>query len=223
MKEVNIKITRVFHVILIFNFFKVHSGLLCCYCTKLFKKSSDLEIHIKTSHRVPKRYYHNTKQFSQISGQKYNFISMQSGETLSFKDLDKHAKSQSLKKIFDCPYCGRSFEAQKQLDMHLSNGWCKEMRWLTDPSKEDSQKIFKVLTGKDTDPSIFEKSEEQKTVSAVVATKKKSADHPPVKMTISQPPPSSLQPPQQHSIPLTESPQVSHSNFHDFVQVLKIL
>ena len=97
------------------------------------------------------------------------------------------------------------------------------MRWLTDPSKEDSQKIFKVLTGKDTDPSIFEKSEEQKTVSAVVATKKKSADHPPVKMTISQPPPSSLQPPQQHSIPLTESPQVSHSNFHDFVQVLKIL
>lgn len=86
------------------------------------------------------------------------------------------------------------------------------MRWLTDPSKEDSQKIFKVLTGKDTDPSIFEK--EQKTVSAA-ATKKKSADHPPVKMTISSHPPPSLPPQQQQLVPLTESPQVSHHSDHN--------
>lgn len=87
------------------------------------------------------------------------------------------------------------------------------MRWLTDPSKEDSQKIFKVLTGKDTDPSIFEK--EQKTVSAAATTKKKSADHPPVKMTISSHPPPSLPPQQQQLVPLTESPQVSHHSDHN--------
>ena len=85
------------------------------------------------------------------------------------------------------------------------------MRWLTDPSKEDSQKIFKVLTGKDTDPSIFEKEKKKETAvkSSVAATvsKKKSADYPAVKMTISSPPPL---PPIQQLAPLSESPQVSH-------------
>ena len=86
------------------------------------------------------------------------------------------------------------------------------MRWLTDPSKEDSQKIFKVLTGKDTDPSIFEKEKKKETAvksSAAAATvsKKKSADYPAVKMTISSPPPL---PPIQQLAPLSESPQVSH-------------
>ena len=85
------------------------------------------------------------------------------------------------------------------------------MRWLTDPSKEDSQKIFKVLTGKDTDPSIFEKEKKKETAvkssAAATVSKKKSADYPAVKMTISSPPPL---PPIQQLAPLSESPQVSH-------------
>ena len=84
------------------------------------------------------------------------------------------------------------------------------MRWLTDPSIEDSQKIFKVLTGKDTDPSIFEKEKKKETAvksSAATVSKKKSADYPAVKMTISSPPPL---PPIQQLAPLSESPQVSH-------------
>ena len=203
-------------------YFKVHSGLLCCYCTKLFKKVSDLEIHIKTTHRVAKRYYHNTKQFSHISGQKYNFVCYGCSEVLSYKELDKckckkSADFKKFKQKLDCPFCSRIFDAQKQLDIHLSNGWCKEMHWLSDPSKEDSRKIYKVLTGKDADPTIFDIKAEKQTTKAVPVPKltnknsnaKKSADVeatvPSVKLTLPALPPL---PPQQ-LVPLTESPQVS--------------
>ncbi len=58
-----------------------------------------------------------------------------------------------VKKTFDCPFCKRPFEKQAQLDIHLSNGWCKEMK----KHKLENRKVYKVLTGKDmTDPAFFE-------------------------------------------------------------------
>jgi hypothetical protein len=81
---------------------------------------------------------------------------------MSLKDLDRHACKTSGKKQFDCPHCGRVFNLQTQLDIHLCNGWCKEMRWLDKPSLEDSRKLYKVLTGKESDASMFGPLEEKK-------------------------------------------------------------
>ena len=90
--------------------FQVHQGLLCCYCTKLFKKVSDLETHIRNAHRVPKRYYHNTKQFVSVSGSKYHLVCSICSDIISTKELDQHACKVSAKKQFDCPnQCGRVF------------------------------------------------------------------------------------------------------------------
>ena len=122
--------------------FQVHQGLLCCYCTKLFKKVSDLETHIKSVHRVSSRYYHNAKQFASISGQKYNFVCSICSETITLKNLNTHGCKLSSKKHFDCPFCAREFQTQSQLDIHLSNGWCKEMQ--TTKSIEESRKVYKV-------------------------------------------------------------------------------
>ena len=48
------------------------------------------------------------------------------------------------------------FYSQAQLEVHLCNGWCKEMHWLNTPALEDRRKLYKVLTGKDSDPAIFQ-------------------------------------------------------------------
>ena len=45
-----------------------------------------------------------------------------------------------------------------QLEVHLCNGWCKEMHWLNNPAVEDCRKLYKVLTGKDSDPAIFQET-----------------------------------------------------------------
>ena len=88
------------------------------------------------------------------------------------------------------------------------------MHWLTDPSKDDSRKIFKVLTGKDADPAIFDVKEKSTPVPKLTTknTKSKSADKPAtvpsVKLTLPALPVLPPQPPQQ-LVPLTESPQVS--------------
>ena len=86
------------------------------------------------------------------------------------------------------------------------------MHWLSDPSKEDSRKIFKVLTGKDADPSIFDIKAEKQTVpkhkNAKKSADKPEAALPSVKLTLPALP--ALPPlPQQQLVPLTESPQVS--------------
>ena len=51
-----------------------------------------------------------------------------------------------------------------QLEVHLCNGWCKEMHWLNNPALEDCRKLYKVLTGKDSDPAIFQETPIQKEV-----------------------------------------------------------
>ena len=134
--------------------FQVHRGLLCCYCTKLFKKVSDLEIHIKTAHRVPTRYYPSTKQFSATSGQKYNFVCSQCSCVLSIKDLDKHSCKISGKKTYECPFCNREFASQAPLDVHISNGWCPEIS--KSLKTAENRKIYKVLTGKESDSLTFQ-------------------------------------------------------------------
>ena len=56
------------------------------------------------------------------------------------------------------------FFRQAQLEVHLCNGWCKEMHWLNNPALEDCRKLYKVLTGKDSDPAIFQETPTQKEV-----------------------------------------------------------
>ena len=47
----------------LFNHMKeVHSGLLCQYCLKLFKKVPDLENHLKKVHNIHNVYFNNPKQ-----------------------------------------------------------------------------------------------------------------------------------------------------------------
>ena len=88
------------------------------------------------------RYYHNAKQFANVSGQKYNFVCSICSETISLKNINSHGCKLTAKKHFECPFCAREFQMQAQLDIHLSNGWCKEMQ--KTKSVEESRKVYKV-------------------------------------------------------------------------------
>ena len=46
---------------------QVHKGLLCQYCLKLFKKVSDLEGHMRSTHRVSPRYFPSVAMFNLVS------------------------------------------------------------------------------------------------------------------------------------------------------------
>ena len=88
------------------------------------------------------RYYHNAKQFANVSGQKYNFVCSICSETITIKNINSHGCKLTAKKHFECPFCTREFQMQAQLDVHLSNGWCKEMQ--KTKSVEESRKVYKV-------------------------------------------------------------------------------
>ena len=123
---------------------QVHKGLLCQYCLKLFKRVDALEGHLKKVHKAYNPYYHSTKQLAKYSGEKYTCVCSVCNEFVAFGNLEGH-KCNQLKKAFDCPFCDRNFGHQNQLELHLANGWCKEM-----PKKNFSQqKLYKVLTGQD--------------------------------------------------------------------------
>ena len=108
----------------------VHKGLLCQYCLKLFKKVADLENHLKKTHHVYQRYYHNKKLFEEYSGTSYTFSCTKCSSFVAFKNLEAHKCAVDQDKLFECPFCERAFGRQVQLDLHLSNGWCKEMTWM---------------------------------------------------------------------------------------------
>ena len=52
-------------------------------------------------------------------------------------------------KELECPFCGRVFTEQVQLELHLSNGWCKEMGEGKGQPYQRSGKLFKLLTGRE--------------------------------------------------------------------------
>ena len=67
------------------------------------------------------------------------------------RDLENHSCTKKRPPQFDCPFCDRSFANRNQLDLHLSNGWCKGMpRWTKGsdpPSLDDTAKMYNILTG----------------------------------------------------------------------------
>ena len=70
------------------------------------------------------------------------------------RDLENHSCTKKRPPQFDCPFCDRTFAHRNQLDLHLSNGWCKAMpRWTAGrgsdnpPSLDDTAKMYKILTG----------------------------------------------------------------------------
>ena len=114
----------------------VHKGLLCQYCLKLFKKVADLEIHLKKIHNVFKRYYHNKETFQEYSGTSYTFACTACSDFISFEQLEHHrCNYQNIQ--FDCPFCDQVFGHQEQLELHIANGWCKEMKWMLELEHEN--------------------------------------------------------------------------------------
>ena len=63
------------------------------------------------------------------------------------RDLENHSCTKKRPPQFDCPFCDRSFGYRNQLDLHLSNGWCKGMVQGTTHSLGDTAKMYKILTG----------------------------------------------------------------------------
>ena len=129
----------------LFNHMKeVHSGLLCQYCLKLFKKVPDLENHLKKVHNIHNVYFNNPKQVEKFSGDNYTCVCANCNQFVTFKQMTSGKGCEKCvaaakevgtgggaaekAKEFECPYCGRVFKEQVQLEMHLCNGWCKELK-----------------------------------------------------------------------------------------------
>ncbi|TRY61774.1 hypothetical protein TCAL_12268 [Tigriopus californicus] len=133
---------------------QVHKGLLCQYCLKLFKRVPDLEQHLKNMHNLRHRFFHSTKEFTNICGSNYSLVCGSCSQMVPYTHLENHGCNKSKKRSFDCPFCDRSFSFQNQLEMHLCNGWCKGMPWLGNPSRKDTRALYKTLTGLDLDKTF---------------------------------------------------------------------
>ena len=131
---------------------QVHKGLLCQYCLKLFKKVGDLEGHMRSTHMVSQRYFPSVVMFNLGMGERaVSLVCSNCNAVVRQRDLENHSCTKKRPPQFDCPFCDRSFTHRNQLDLHLSNGWCKGMPTWTKgsepPSLVDTAKMYKILTG----------------------------------------------------------------------------
>ena len=115
------------------NFPCPYNLLLCC------TKSSIISVH--NIHNV---YFNNPKQVEKFSGDNFTCVCANCNQFVTFKQMTSGkgcekcvAASKEVgtgggatekAKEFECPYCGRVFKEQVQIEMHLCNGWCKELK-----------------------------------------------------------------------------------------------
>ena len=64
---------------------QVHGGLLCQFCLKLFKKVSEIEAHLKSTHDVSKLYFHSPRTFLNYAGTKYSLVCSMCSEVVAGK------------------------------------------------------------------------------------------------------------------------------------------
>lgn len=125
---------------------EVHHGLLCQYCLKLFKKVKDLDYHLGSVHHQRVRYYHSIDLFKLYSGHMYTMACSECSAIVSVEEVQDHTCARVQ---FDCPWCRQNFSSQEELEGHIVNNWCPQLKIFEgNPGLREIQVVYKILTGK---------------------------------------------------------------------------